>query len=96
MTQHQPKGSMCQTCSGSSRACATLPFASMPVIKAYPDGVKAVKCSAHQPAAHTPSRRCLSCGATAPGLLDEGEGLTCGYCPNRPCTPKPEAAGAQR
>lgn len=54
MTQHQPKGSMCQTCSGGSRACATLPFASMPVIKAYPDGVKAVKCSAHQPAAGAP------------------------------------------
>lgn len=36
MKQHQPKGSMCQTCCGGSRACAALPFASMPVIKAYP------------------------------------------------------------
>jgi len=63
MTQHQPKGSMCQTCCGGSRACAALPFASMPVIKAYPDGVQAVKCSAHHPASRAPSRRCLSCGA---------------------------------
>lgn len=48
MTQHQPKGSMCQTCCGGSLACATLPFASMPVIKAYPDGAEAVKCRAHR------------------------------------------------
>lgn len=32
MTHHQPKGSMCQTCCGGSRACATLPFSSMPVM----------------------------------------------------------------
>jgi len=80
MTQHQPKGSMCQTCCGGSRACATLPFASMPVIKAYPDGVKAVKCSAHQPTTpRNPSRRCLSCGAKAPDQLTDGEGLPCGH-----------------
>lgn len=79
MKQHQPKGSMCQTCTGGSRACAALPFASMPVIKAYPDGVLAVKCSAHQPAAHLSSRRCLSCGAMAPTKLLEGEGLPCGH-----------------
>ncbi len=79
MTQHQPKGSMCQTCCGGSRACAMLPFASMSVIKAYPDGVLAVKCSAHKPAACSPSRRCLSCGATVPAVLAEGEGLPCGH-----------------
>ena len=79
MTQHQPKGSMCQTCCSGSRACAALPFASMPVIKAYPDGVLAVKCSAHQPAARAPSLCCLSCGAMAPAELAEGEGLPCGH-----------------
>ena len=79
MTHHQPKGSMCQTCCGGSRACDTLPFSSMPVIKSYPDGVKAVKCSAHQPTARAPLRRCLSCGATVPSELAEGEGLPCGH-----------------
>lgn len=79
MTHHQPKGSMCQTCCGGSRACATLPFSSMLVIKSYPDGVKAVKCSAHQPTARAPLRRCLSCGATVPSELAEGEGLPCGH-----------------
>jgi len=79
MTQHQPKGSMCQTCFGGSRTCATLPFASMPVIKAYPDGVKAVKCSAHQATTSAQARRCLSCGAPAPNQLAEGEGLPCGH-----------------
>ncbi|SDZ49467.1 hypothetical protein SAMN05421547_12875 [Delftia lacustris] len=79
MKQYQPKGSMCQTCCGGSHTCATLPFATMPVIKAYPDGVLAVKCSAHQPAAPAPSMRCLSCGALAPSPLTEGEGLPCGH-----------------
>jgi hypothetical protein len=51
----------------------------MPVIKAYPDGIKAVKCSAHQPAAGAPTRRCLSCGAKAPDQLTDGEGLPCGH-----------------
>lgn len=49
MTHHQPKGSMCMSCSNASAACAQLPFGSMPVIQAYPDGVKAVKCAGHQP-----------------------------------------------
>lgn len=79
MTHHQPKGSMCQTCCSGSSACAALPFASMPVIKSYPDGVQAVRCSAHQPAARAPTRRCLSCGAMAPAELTEGEGLPCGH-----------------
>jgi hypothetical protein len=38
-----------------------------------------VKCSAHQPAACSPSRLCLSCGATVPAKLAEGEGLPCGH-----------------
>ena len=46
---HQPKGSMCMSCSNGSAACAELPFSTMPVVQAYPDGVKAVKCSEHQP-----------------------------------------------
>jgi hypothetical protein len=38
-----------------------------------------VKCSAHQPAARAPLRRCLSCGAVAPSAFTEGEGLPCGH-----------------
>lgn len=79
MTQHQPKGSMCQICCGGSGACCTRPFSSMPVIKSYPGGVQAVNCSAYQPAARSPSRRCLSCGAAVPAELHEGEGLPCGH-----------------
>ena len=77
MTQHQPKGSMCQTCCGSSSACATLPFASMPVINSYPDGVQAVTCSAHQPAARAPSRHCLNCRTSALERLNKGESQPC-------------------
>lgn len=63
MKQHQPKGSMCQTCCGGSSACASLPFAAIPVIKAYPDGVKAVSAThiwlppVHRPAAVTTAWR---------------------------------------
>ncbi|CTQ58898.1 hypothetical protein LA5095_02713 [Roseibium album] len=41
----QPKGGLCANCIFATRCCAHLDFASMPVIKIYPDGVKAVKCS---------------------------------------------------
>lgn len=41
---YQPKGGMCATCRNIKRDCSGLPFASMPVIKVYPDGTKAVKC----------------------------------------------------
>ena len=44
---HQPKGSMCISCGNANASCASRPFASMPVIKTYPDGVKAVKCTGH-------------------------------------------------
>lgn len=42
---HQPKGSMCQVCSKRLDSCAGLDFSAMQVIKVYPDGTKAVKCS---------------------------------------------------
>lgn len=42
---HQPKGSMCAACQHAARDCSALPFGQMPVIKRYPDGAKAVRCS---------------------------------------------------
>lgn len=78
MSTHQPKGSMCMGCSNGGQGCAKLPFSTMPVIKVYPDGVKAVKCSGHQAAA-VPTRRCISCGTAAPPVLAEGQGLPCGH-----------------
>lgn len=71
----QPKGSMCMRCSNGSAACGQLDFSSMPVIKVYPDGVKAVKCADHQRT--RADRRRISCGAPAPAALQEGEGLPC-------------------
>ena len=68
----QPKGSMCMGCRNGSAACGQLDFGSMPVIKVYPDGVKAVKCSGHLAAQQAPARRCISCGAAAPANLEEG------------------------
>ena len=41
---YQPKGGMCATCRYAKRDCSDLPFASMPVIKVYPYGTKAVRC----------------------------------------------------
>lgn len=41
---YQPKGSMCAACQHAKRDCSALPFGQMPVIKRYPDGVKAVRC----------------------------------------------------
>lgn len=76
---HQPKGSMCMGCSNGSAACAQLPFSTMPVIKAYEDCVKAVKCTGYCASAPAPARRCLSCGASAPAHLEEGQGLPCGH-----------------
>lgn len=72
---HQPKGSMCMSCDNAGPGCASLPFATMPVIKRYPDGVKAVKCASHSP----PARRCLICGASAPAVIEEGQGAPCGH-----------------
>lgn len=40
-----PKGSMCIACVQPSTTCAGLDFKAMPVLKTYPDGTKAVKCS---------------------------------------------------
>ncbi|MOA57146.1 hypothetical protein D3C78_1812690 [compost metagenome] len=53
----------------------------MPVIKAYDDGVMAVKCTGHKPATPpAPAKRCGSCGAEAPAhLIVEGQGLPCGH-----------------
>lgn len=42
---HIPKGSMCMACAAPSGECKKLPFDTMPVIKTYPDGVKAVRCT---------------------------------------------------
>ncbi|CTQ75951.1 hypothetical protein LAX5112_04421 [Roseibium alexandrii] len=42
---HQPKGGLCANCIHSVRICSHLDFTSMPVIKTYDDGTKAVKCS---------------------------------------------------
>ena len=75
----QPKGSMCMACSNGSAACAGRDFDSMPVIQDYPDGVMAVKCSGHRAAQPAPPKRCISCGAVAPALLEEGQGLPCGH-----------------
>ena len=54
---HQPKGSICMSCCNGSAACAELPYSTMPVVQAYPDGVEAVKCSGHRP---TRAKRDLS------------------------------------
>lgn len=43
---HIPKGSLCAACVQPITTCAGLNFKAMPVIKTYPDGTKAVRCSA--------------------------------------------------
>lgn len=45
---HIPKGSMCMACARRAPECAKLPFHTMPVIKTYPDGIKAVRCAQFQ------------------------------------------------
>lgn len=47
---------MCQVCTKRLDDCTGLDFASMQVIKKYPDGTKAVKCAAfsHKEADSTP------------------------------------------
>ncbi|MNR64406.1 hypothetical protein D3C85_1870460 [compost metagenome] len=67
------------SCSNGSAACAQLPFSTMPVIKVYDDGAKAVKCTGHGASAPAQARRCISCGASAPAVLKEGQGLPCGH-----------------
>jgi len=72
---------MCTSCANPSAACADLPFASMPVIKRYPDGVLAVKCSRHT-AEPAQERQCLGCGVLHPYNADGtpvGEALPCGH-----------------
>lgn len=69
-TTHQPKGSMCSNCGNASAQCKALPFASMPVVKTYTDGVKAVKCSNHAPEVGTELLPCLSCGGVHERLPD--------------------------
>ena len=44
-TTYQPKGSMCMNCKNASKACGNLPFSTMQILKRYPDGTAAVKCS---------------------------------------------------
>ena len=69
------------SCANSGTSCAALPFASMPVIKRYPDGVLAVKCSTHT-SAPTETKTCLGCGARHPFNADGtpvGGSLPCGH-----------------
>lgn len=44
---HQPKGGMCMTCAHLHSDCSGLKFHQMPVVKTYPDGTKAVRCTFH-------------------------------------------------
>jgi predicted Fe-S protein YdhL (DUF1289 family) len=48
MTQHQPKGGMCMSCTHRHDDCSHLPFRDMPVVQVYPDGTRAVRCTRHQ------------------------------------------------
>ncbi len=75
---HQPKGSMCISCGNANASCASRPFASMPVIKTYPDGVKAVKCTGHVHAqASTEKNAALQQGYDAARLeIDHLRGAT--------------------
>lgn len=66
------------SCSNGSAACADLPFSTMPTIKAYPDGARAVKCANHAPAQPEPPPLCIGCGARHHQLPDGG-GLPCGH-----------------
>ena len=45
MPEYIPKGGLCMNCANFRRDCSQLDFAKMHVIKIYPDGVKAVKCT---------------------------------------------------
>lgn len=72
---------MCTGCSNGSGKCKDRDFSTMPVIKVYADGIKAVKCSGHAPAppAAPLVRRCISCDLVVHGELPEGQGLPCGH-----------------
>lgn len=63
----QPKGSMCQTCCGSSGTLATPHFA-----------FHAVKCSAYS-ADWQSAAEALNEAGTAPAELLEGAGILCGH-----------------
>ena len=45
MPEYIPKGGLCMNCANFRRDCSRLDFTKMHVIKIYPDGVKAVKCT---------------------------------------------------
>lgn len=45
MPEYIPKGGLCVNCANFRRDCSRLDFTKMHVIKIYPDGVKAVKCT---------------------------------------------------
>lgn len=77
-SHHQPKGSMCMSCSNASPDCAKLPFNTMAPLKTYPDDTQAVKCTNHAPTQPEPPPLCIGCGARHHQLPDSG-GLPCGH-----------------
>lgn len=78
-TTHQPKGSMCTNCGKGGEHCKALPFSTMPVIKTYPDGVKAVKCSNHAPTPAIETVYCIACGGRHKRLPDGTVLNSCGH-----------------
>ena len=56
MPEYIPKGGLCMNCAKFSRDCSRLDFTKMHVIKIYPDGVKAVKCTEYKRNEHGSNR----------------------------------------
>ena len=48
MSTHQPKAGLCMACAKRRHDCSGLPFATMPVLHTYSDGVTVVKCTAYE------------------------------------------------
>lgn len=48
MTSYQPKAGMCMTCTKIKHDCSNLPFATMPPLRTFDDGVTVVKCTAYE------------------------------------------------
>lgn len=48
MSTHQPKAGLCMACVKLRHDCSGLPFATMPVLHTYDDGVKVVKCTSYE------------------------------------------------